>query len=143
MLEDMAATQETGLGSDLVIYAARLVRTVRRQFDLPAGARILSILDEVGAAGISQLAQLDNCSQPTMSAAVASLTDLGLVTKTPHPNDARSSVVELTETGREELYTLRARFAEAITQRLEERGHTPEELATTVAILRDIVDPAE
>ena len=136
------APTKTELGSDLVIYASRLVRAIRRELDLPAGTRVLSILDEVGAVGISQLAQLDNCSQPTMSAAVASLSELGLISKTPHPSDARSSVVELTPAGRQELQDVRTRYASAIAARLEERGHTTEQLATAVAVLRDVVEPA-
>ena len=37
--------------SDLVVHAARLVRAVRRDLELPAVTRIVSLLDEVGPIG--------------------------------------------------------------------------------------------
>ena len=59
------------LSSDLVTYAARLVRAVRREHHLPAGVRILSLLDEHGALGVSALAEVDRSSQPSMSRPMA------------------------------------------------------------------------
>lgn len=126
------------LASDLVMYAARLVRVVRRSHELAAGMRVLSILDELGPLGISQLAAADRCSQPTMSAAVAQLAGKGLATKEPHPNDARASVVALTDAGRAELDRVRRLNGEAVAARLAERStHSTEDLATAVAVLRD------
>ena len=133
-----AARQE--LGSDLVVYAARLVRAVRRLNELPAGFRVLSVLDEHGALGISQLAVLDRCSQPTMSAAVAQLAAKGLVDKQPHPGDARSSVITLTDRGRRELTRVRSANGATVAARLAAHPHhSTEELATAVAVLRDIL----
>lgn len=130
------------LSSDLVVYAARLVRTMRRSLDLPAGVRVLSILDEIGPQGITQLAQADNCSQPTMSAQVAQLVQTGLVDKTPNPDDARSSVVTLTERGRAELAKVRQLMSDTVRERLVRSNRTPEELATAVAVLHDLVEPS-
>ena len=42
------------LASDLVVYAARLIRAVRRERQLPAGIRILSVIDQYGALGVSR-----------------------------------------------------------------------------------------
>jgi len=126
--------------SDVVMYAARLVRTMRRSLDLPAGVRVLSILDQVGPLGVTELAQADNCSQPTMSAQVAQLVEGGLVTKQPNPTDARGCVITLTDAGRAELETYRDRISTAVTERLAASKHTPEDLATTVAILRELVE---
>src|SRR6478609_165206 len=95
------------LASDLVVHAARLVRAVRRELELPAGTRIISLLDEVGPLGITQLADLDRCSQPTMSAAVSQLVEQGWVTKKPNPDDARGTVVTLSGAGRVELSRVR------------------------------------
>src|SRR6476660_9900710 len=95
------------LSSDLVVYAARLVRAVRRAVEQPAGLRVLSLLDEYGALGITQLAAADRSSQPTMSGAVAGLVDRGWVDKQPNPADARGSVVSLTAAGRSELRRIR------------------------------------
>jgi DNA-binding MarR family transcriptional regulator len=83
----------------LVMYSARLGRAVSRVSlaDVPAATlRLLSQIDELAPVGIGRLAEADRCSQPTMSGAVQKLADKGWVTKTPHPTDARSSLVDLT-----------------------------------------------
>jgi DNA-binding MarR family transcriptional regulator len=134
------------LSSDLVVYAARLVRAVRRENELPAAFRVLSVLDEYGALGISQLAAADRCSQPTMSAAVAQLLAKGLVDKQPNPADARGSVVTLTERGRRELARVRSANGATVAARLAAHPHhTAEDLATAVAVLRDLLatDPKD
>lgn len=129
------------LGGDLVTYAARLVRAVRRIQHLPAGARVLSLLDQHGPLGIGALASADRCSQPTMSATVADLVGQGLVDKKPHPDDARASIVALTARGRRELADLRRRNGELIATALEAHPeHTEKDLATAVAVLRNVLD---
>jgi DNA-binding MarR family transcriptional regulator len=133
---------DVDLASDLVTYAARLVRAVRRSAELPAGMRLLSILDELGPSTVTALAAADRTSQPTTTAAVRDLVTSGLVDKRPHPDDARSSLVELTDAGRAELGRVRRRNGEAVAARLDAHGrHSPEELATAVAVLRDLLDP--
>lgn len=130
------------LSSDLATYAARLVRALRRNNDLPAGARIVSLLDEHGPLGVSALAAADRCSQPTMSAAVAGLVEKGWVDKLPHPDDARSSVITLTDAGRSALAHFRRANGTTVAARFEAHPtHTPEDLATAVAVLRDLLDP--
>ena len=126
--------------SDLVVYAARLTRAVRRRHDSTAGLRVLSLLDQHGALGITQLATLDRCSQPTMSAAVALLVERGWVAKEPHPSDRRGSVVELTATGQDELARLRRVNGELVADRLTTTDHTATEVAAAVALLRDLLD---
>src|SRR3954471_9792656 len=112
------------LSTDLVIFSARLVRALRRSSDTPAGARVLSLLDEHGPLGVTQLAKLDRCSQPTMSSAVANLADAGLVAKESSPVDARSSVVSLTDEGSDVLATHREAWATVITERLRAHNRT-------------------
>jgi len=126
------------LGSDLVVLAARLVRVVRRTQQLPPGFRVLSLLDELGPQGVSALAEADHCSQPTMTTAVQGLVAAGWVTKEPHPTDARSSVVTLTDAGAGELARVRRRSGEAVAARTT---HSPEDLATAVAVLADVLGP--
>jgi DNA-binding MarR family transcriptional regulator len=135
-------TASLALSTDLVIYTARLVRSLRRSHEAPAGARVLSLLDEHGPLGITQLARLDRCSQPTMSAAVAQLAEAGHVNKEPNPLDARGSVISLTDEGLEALATQRTAWASAIVERLRAHHRTQEELATAVSVLRDLLDPA-
>ena len=85
--------------SELVVYAARLVRAVRRRVSQPAGIRILALLDEVGPQGVTALAEIDRSSQPTVSGAVRQLVEQGLVAKDADPGDARRTVVRLTAGG--------------------------------------------
>lgn len=132
---------ETELGSDLVVHAARLVRAVRRDLELPAGTRVLSLLDEHGPLGITQLADLDRCSQPTMSGAVTHLVGQGWVTKAPNPDDARSSLVALTDAGRAELAGVRRRHGERVAELVAAHPSlSTEDLATAVAVLRGVLD---
>ena len=129
------------LSSDLVVHAARLTRAIRRTSEAAAGIRTLSILDQLGPSGVSALAAADRCSQPTMSAAVTGLVQSGWVSQRPAPDDARAQVVELTEAGRAELARVRAAHAELVSARLATTTHTVEEVATAVAVLRDLLDP--
>jgi DNA-binding transcriptional ArsR family regulator len=75
--------------SELVVYAARLVRAVRRRVGQPSGIRILALLDEFGPQGVTALAEIDRSSQPTVSGAVRQLVEQGLVAKDADPGDAR------------------------------------------------------
>src|SRR5689334_18464675 len=106
------------------MYAARLVRAVRRAVDSPAGVRVLSLLDELGPQGVSALAAADRCSQPTMTGTVNALLERGMVTKSPHPDDARSTLVDLTDAGRAELARLRRDNGRVVAERLAARGHS-------------------
>ena len=99
----MSQSEVERLGSELVVQAARLVRAVRRALEQPTGVRALSLLDEQGPSTVTQLAHADRCSQPTMTGTVNALVEHGWARRTPHPDDARSSLVELTDAGREVL----------------------------------------
>jgi DNA-binding MarR family transcriptional regulator len=132
------------LGGELVTQAARLVRAVRRRHDLPAGLRVLSLLDEHGALGITRLAEADRCSQPTMSATVRDLVAAGRAAKQADPADARASVVTLTPAGRAELARIRRLNGEAVAARLAaSTTHSVDDLATAVAVLRDLLDRSD
>lgn len=128
------------LSSELLIHAARLVRTVRQRGRISTGYRVLAILDQFGPLGITRLAEVDQCSQPTMSGVVSGLVEHGLVTKVPHPEDARASIVALTPAGQERLRTTRAANAEIVASLVEASGHTEDDVATAVAVLRDLLD---
>lgn len=129
------------LASDLVVLAARLTRAVRREVEHPAGVRVLSLLDEHGPSGVTALATADRCSQPTMTATVQGLREQGLVDRRPHPTDGRAHVIALTGAGRAELDRIRRANAELVLARLSPTQHTAEEVATAVAVLRDVVGP--
>ena len=128
------------LGSDLTLYAARLVRLLRRERPQPAGLRVLSILDETGPLGVGQLAGVDQCSQPTMTGIVRGLVERGWVTKTGDPADARASRIDLTSAGRRVLADARAANGALVADRLRAAGGSAEQLDAAVAVLRTILD---
>lgn len=126
--------------SELVVQAARLVRAVRRRVGHPSGIRILALLDELGPLGVTALADADRSSQPTVSGAVQQLVEEGWVVKEADPNDARRALVELTPPGRERLREFRRDNGKAVAERLAGTGHTVEDVARAVAVLRDAMD---
>ena len=129
------------LSNDLVVLSARLVREVRRNTaDLPAAStRLMSLLDELGPSTVSALANADRCSQPTMTGLVNGLVGKGWLERAPHPDDARSTLVSMTVEGQQRLAAVRSRNAALVATRVAESGRTPEELATAVAVLNDLL----
>jgi len=125
--------------SELVVYAARLVRAMRRRIGHPAGIRILALLDERGPLGVTELASVDRSSQPTVSGAVRQLAEQGLVARDTDPADARRSVVRLTDVGLTRLVDARRENGLAVAERLERTGHTADEVAAAVGLLRDVM----
>lgn len=133
-------TTPQDLGSELTLYAARLVRLLRRDHQQPVGMRVLSILDEAGALNVTALATVDQCSQPTMTGIVNGLVERGWVSKRPDPADARSSRVELTVAGRRVLAEARRANGSLVADRLAAGGVSEQDLATAVAVLRAVLD---
>ncbi len=133
------------LSAELVIYAGRLVRAVTRYTnqELPAATlRLLSQIDELGPSTIGHLAEADRCRQPTMSNAVQNLVDKGWAHKRPNPADARSSLVDLTGSGRAVLTEARRRNAAAVAERLGRvPDHDVDDLARAVTLLKGLLDP--
>jgi DNA-binding MarR family transcriptional regulator len=131
--------------SALVMYSARLGRAISQVSlaEVPAATlRLLSQIDELAPIGISQLAQADRCSQPTMSGAVQNLADKGWVTKTPHPADARSSLVELTPAGATVLRGARARLGAVVAERLAaDPCHDLADVRAAVTLLQHLLRP--
>lgn len=135
------------LSAELVLYTGRLVRAVTRRSagrspDVPtASLRLLSQVDELGPVTIGALAAADRCSQPTMSAGVQTLCERGWAAKEPNPDDARSSLVTLTEAGRTVLAEARRARAAVVADRFRAtRDHDEQDLATAVAVLRSLLE---
>ncbi len=142
-VDNQSAVSErvTALSNDLVVLSARLVREVRRHSDIPvANTRMLSLLDELGPSPLGALAEADRISQPSMSAHVNALVEKGWVRRDPHPDDARSSLVSMTDEGRTQLAAIRRRNAALVAERIEASEHSPEDLATAVSVLSDLLE---
>ncbi|GAB2976002.1 MarR family winged helix-turn-helix transcriptional regulator [Nocardioides montaniterrae] len=138
----MTDSEMTASSSDLALYAVRLVRLIRQTNPQPAGMRAMSAIDQNGPLGVTALAQLDNCSQPTMTVIVRQLIEAGWVAREPHPTDARSTLIGLTEAGRTELGRVRAANADLLASRITQ--HSAEDVATAVAVLRDaLTEPTQ
>jgi DNA-binding MarR family transcriptional regulator len=131
----------------LVIHSARLGRAISRVTvaDVPAATlRLLALVDELGPVAIRHLAAADRCSQPTMSGAVQNLVDRGWATKAPHPDDARSSLVALTDDGVAVLAGARRRIGDVLLDRLAaDRCHDVRDVEAAVQLLQHLLRPTE
>jgi DNA-binding MarR family transcriptional regulator len=79
--------------------------------------RTLSILESDGAMRVGELAVASRVTQPGMTRLLATMTDDGLVSRIPDPDDSRAWLIDLTERGREEL----SRWRGVISATLEPR----------------------
>lgn len=140
---DHAPDEVARLSAALVTQASRLVRAVARKGspEIPAASlRLLAQIEEHAPIGISDLARADRCSQPTMSAAVASLCERGWITKQPNPADARSSLTRLTDEGAAVLSAARRRNADVVRERFDaDPSHDLSDLRTAVSLLENLL----
>jgi DNA-binding MarR family transcriptional regulator len=141
-----SAPTQASLGVDLLGVVARLNRlaTQRTRLPLPwAQARLLSTIEDQGAARISDLASLDHCSQPTMTMQVRRLEDAGLVTRTPDPEDARAVLIRITPKGVDTLGQVRADRATVVDPAIARLDADDRQtLAEAVRVLRRLLDNA-
>ncbi|GAA1657412.1 MarR family transcriptional regulator [Mycolicibacterium murale] len=142
-----SVSDTTALGADLLKVVARLNRfaTQRTQLPLPwAQARLLSTIEDRGEARISDLAELDHCSQPTMTTQVRRLEDAGLVTRTADPGDARAVLIRITEAGVDVLARARIDRAAVIDPLLEQLTDAERAaLSTAVDVMRQMLASAQ
>ena len=138
---------ETALAADLLSVVARLNRlaTQRVKLELPyAQARLLSTIEDQGAARISDLAAFDHCSQPTMTTQVRRLEDAGLVSRVTDPADARAVLISITPAGSAMLArvrTDRGAVVDPYLDRLEEDDRRT--LADSIRVMRAILADAQ
>jgi DNA-binding MarR family transcriptional regulator len=134
------------LGADLLAVVARINRlaTQRARLPLPfAQARLLSTIEDQGATRISDLANLDHCSQPTMTTQVRRLEDAGLVSRTVDPDDARAVLIRITPQGVESLRQVRLDRGAAIDPYLERLDAADRQtLSDAVRVLRGLLEDA-
>ena len=129
------------LGDDLLLTAARLNRWATRHAQLPAPGgqlRLLALIESVGPARIGDLAAWDNCSQPTMTTQVQRLERLGLVSRGRDDRDARATVVQMTDAGRQALEESRRMRAEVVEPLLADMSQEElDVIARATQILQD------
>ena len=103
-------------------------------------AEVLRLVHHSGPRSRAVITAETGLNRSTVSDLVGRLVEAGLVSKEPNPADARGSVIALTDEGLAELRAYRSTYAATVAQRLEASGHTTEELATAVALLRDLLE---
>jgi DNA-binding MarR family transcriptional regulator len=131
------------IGEDILRSAARLSRWASRHADLgvpAAQARVLSLLDELGPTKITDLAQADNTSQPTMTTQIQRLEAEGLVTRNQDPDDARASRVSITGDGLVVLARVRWARGQALAPLLADIDPDGERLRQTADLLAELLD---
>jgi len=98
------------LGEDLITTAARVVRWVPKPSRIRlslAAARILAQISDNGECRISDLAEQERSSQPTITNHVKRLERAGFVERSPDAADARAWRIRVTEAGEHELAEMR------------------------------------
>ena len=86
---------------EAVSRLARRLRQERPPHELGlTSLSALSRLYQLGPASPSALAAAENVQPQSMTRALATLTERGLVVREPHPTDGRQTVVSITDTGR-------------------------------------------
>jgi DNA-binding MarR family transcriptional regulator len=138
---------DTALAADLLSVVARINRlaTQRVRMKLPyAQARLLSMIEDQGAARISDLAALDHCSQPTMTTQVRRLESAGLVSRTGDPADARAVLISITKKGVSALADVRADRGAVIDPYLDRLDDADRQTLTdAIRVMRSLLDDAQ
>ncbi len=128
----MTATRtrtDAGLATALRISVSRLARRLRAQRTLSGMTE--AVLSETQLAALSalevhhamtpgELAEHEKVQPPSMTRVIAVLTERNLVVKSPHPNDGRQVILNVTEEGREVVQRVRRRKDAWLAQRLAE-----------------------
>jgi len=111
----------------------RMARRLRQQSGTggeisPTLAAALATVERDGPLTPSALAELERIQRPTATRAVTRLEQMGLVTRTPDPSDARGSRIAITRDGATLLKRIRSRKNEYLARQLRELA--PEDVAT-------------
>jgi DNA-binding MarR family transcriptional regulator len=101
-------TREAGIDQLAVAQALERVIAWLRQSREPAGLSasglsVLSRLDALGSLRVTELAELEQLTQPGMTTLINRLEDAGLAVREPDPSDGRAVRVSITPTGIERV----------------------------------------
>jgi DNA-binding MarR family transcriptional regulator len=128
------AVMNTVRTADLLLD--RIGRTLRPLGVSPAGGLVLGILRDHGTMPPSQLGERLIVSRATVTGLVDSLEGSGFVRRTPHPEDRRSLLVEITPQGLKVLARLRPIIHEAEKAWLS--GLSEDELTALIGLLHRV-----
>ena len=121
---------DAGLASQLRVSVMRLARRLRneRDPDNPLGVGAISVLGVLlrhGESTVGQLAAHERVQPPSMTRTVSCLVDDGYAVRRPSETDGRSTMIEISEKGRQVLLTDRRRRDAWLARQLKDL--TPEE----------------
>jgi DNA-binding MarR family transcriptional regulator len=105
----------------LRVAIARLARQLRQHSPgglTPSQWSAMATVEDNGPLRIGDLADREGVSAPTATRLVASLEELGLVSRTSSPTDRRTAYVSLTEAGRDKISWARAARTASLAERL-------------------------
>jgi DNA-binding MarR family transcriptional regulator len=136
---------DTRLASDLSLAVMRLARQLRfRRPQSPvtlSQMSALATLSKEGAMTPGALAIRERVRPPSMTRVIASLADMGLVDRTPHPDDGRQVLVSVSDAGADLLETERRASREWLAQRLATlNGVERDTLRTAADLMLALVD---
>ncbi|MFT4110143.1 MarR family winged helix-turn-helix transcriptional regulator [Propionicimonas sp.] len=120
-IEDERAHDRAEVAARLTPALSRVARRLRpASGELAIGHfSVLSTLDRFGAQRPSDLGRIERFTQPAVTRVVGALEERGLVARSPSPDDARSSIVEITDAGRRLLRDTRAEQAGIVLRLLD------------------------
>jgi len=110
--------ETTELAQDILYIIPQIMRIIaaelRRSGHLmtPGNFQLMFMLQE-GPANLSELAEFQNVSLPTMSRSVSRIEKIGWIRRSSDPNDRRVRLIELTEDGKQRLGEM-SRLAENV-----------------------------
>ena len=128
----------TRAASELRALVGRLARRLRQTSVVGemtlSQASVLSLLEREGPATPGVLAAMERISPQSMGAILISLEALGLVSRTPDPNDGRRLVISPTEAGLQVIHGARRQKEERLARALAD-NFTAEEQQVLIAAL--------
>ncbi|GLJ79635.1 MarR family winged helix-turn-helix transcriptional regulator [Microbacterium imperiale] len=145
--ERLSADEPDNAAIRLMSASSRYNRAVARRVEAPAAAgtwRALAALQELGPTRVSDLAEWQRVSQPTMTTLVRRMEQQGWVQRHPDPADGRATRVSITDDGRAQFQRFRAQALELTGPawaRLTEADRAT--LARAADLLRALLDEPE
>ena len=128
----------TRTASELRAILGRLTRRLRQTSTVGdttlSQASVLSILEREGPATPGTLATKERISPQSMGAILMALEGLGLVSRTPDPDDKRSLVISLTDMGNQAIQGARRQKEERLARALADHFTTQEQQALIAAL---------
>jgi DNA-binding MarR family transcriptional regulator len=113
--------ESTTIGEALFTLGTVAIRRRDRTLSL-TGASTLATLERTGPRRLTDLAVTEDVTQPSMTALVRQLVDLGLAERRRDPADARVVLVALTPAGRQYLRALRRAGASVLAGLIDKLG---------------------